>query len=88
VRAPRHQRYEAHLKAAAEAGVRAAALEYGTVFERPDFIALAERLDGDVDPEHMARAATSPEARAEWLRRAAEAGSRWALDDLADQGDA
>lgn len=88
VRAPRHQRYEAHLKAAAEAGVRAAALEYGTVFERPEFIALAERLDGEVDPEQMARMATSPEARARWLRLAAEAGSRWALEELAGQGDA
>lgn len=85
--APRYVRYEAHLKAAAEAGVRAAALEYGTVFERPEFIALAERLDGDVDAEQMARVATSPEARAQWLRRAAEAGSLRALEDLADLGD-
>lgn len=85
--APRYVRYEAHLKAAAEAGVRAAALEYGTVFERPEFIALAERLDGDVDPEQMARVATSLEARTRWLRRAAEAGSRRALEDLADLGD-
>lgn len=85
--APRHQRYEMHLKAAAEAGVRAAALEYGSVFERPEFIALAERLDGEVDPEQMARVATSLEVRARWLRQAAEAGSRRALEDLADLGD-
>lgn len=85
--APRYARYEAHLKAAAEAGVRAAALEYGTAFERPEFIALAERLDGDVDPEQMARVATSPEARTRWLRQAAQAGSRRALEDLADLGD-
>ncbi|MCU7369491.1 hypothetical protein PEC18_01165 [Paucibacter sp. O1-1] len=85
--APRHQRYEMHLKAAAEAGVRAAALEYGTVFERPEFIALAERLDGEVDPEQMARVATSLEVRSRWLRQAAEAGSRRALEDLADLGD-
>lgn len=85
--APRYVRYEAHLKAAAEAGVRAAALEYGTAFERPEFIALAERLDGDVDPEQMAQVASSPEARARWLRQAAEAGSRRALEDLADLGD-
>lgn len=84
--APRYVRYEAHLQAAAEAGVRAAALEYGTVFERPEFIALAERLDGDVDPEQMARVVSSPEARAGWLRQAAEAGSRRALEDLADLG--
>jgi hypothetical protein len=72
--APRYVRYEAHLKAAAEAGVRAAALEYGTVFERPEFIALAERLDGDVDPEQMARVATSLEARTRWLRRGGRSG--------------
>ncbi len=85
--APRHQRYEMHLKAAAEAGVRAAALECGTMFERPEFIALAERLDGEVDPEQMARVTTSLEARARWLRQAAEAGSRTALENLADLGD-
>nr|WP_312379212.1 hypothetical protein [Delftia acidovorans] len=86
-RAPQYQRYEAHLKAAAEAGVRAAALEYGMVFESPAFIALAERLDGDVDPEQMAQVASSPEARTRWLRQAAEAGSRRALEELADLGD-
>ena len=85
--APRYARYEAHLKAAAEAGVRAAALEYGVAFERPEFITLAERLNGDVDPEQMARVATSLEARTRWLRRAAEAGSHRALEDLADLGD-
>lgn len=85
--APRYVRYEAHLKAAAEAGVRAAALEYGTVFERQEFIALAERLDGDVDAEQMARVVTSHDARTHWLRKAAEAGSRRSLEDLADLGD-
>ena len=85
--APRYARYEAHLKAAAEAGVRAAALEYGVAFERPEFITLAERLNGDVDPEQMARVATSLEARTRWLRRAAEAGSHRAVEDLADLGD-
>lgn len=86
--APRYQRYEAHLKAAAQAGVRAAALEYGIAFEQPGFIALAERLDGSVDAEHMARFATTQEARLQWLRQAAEEGSQWALEELADFGDA
>ncbi len=35
----------------------------------------------------MARVATSQEARIQWLRKAAEAGSRRALEDLADLGD-
>lgn len=86
--APRHRKYEAHLKAAAEGGVRACALEYGTVFERPEFIALAERLDGDVDPEQMALVASTPQARARWLRQAAQVGSGRAMEVLADLGDA
>ncbi len=85
---PRFRKYEAHLKQAALGGVRAAALEYGDVFEAPEFFALAERLTGDVDAEHMARVAATPEARAAWLRSAAEQGSRSALEQLADQGDA
>ncbi len=40
---PQYRKYEAHLRAAAQGGVRAAALEYGTAFENPEFIALAER---------------------------------------------
>ena len=39
--APQYRKYEAHLRAAAHGGVRAAALEYGTAFENPEFIALA-----------------------------------------------
>ncbi len=85
---PQHRKYEAHLKAAALGGVRAAALEYGTHFESRDFIALAERLTGDVDAYMMARVATTPEARASWLRVAAERGVRSALEELAYQGDA
>lgn len=85
--APHFVLYERHLKAAAEAGVRAAALEYGTEFERPEFVALAERLEGHVDPELMARVASTPHARSRWLRQAAEAGSRRALEQLADLGD-
>lgn len=85
---PQHRKYEAHLKAAALGGVRAAALEYGNHFENRDFIELAERLTGDVDASTMARAATTPEARASWLRVAAERGVRSALEELAHQGDA
>lgn len=84
---PRYRRYEQHLRAAAEAGVRAAALEYGTAFERPEFIQLAERLEGEVDALQMARSVGSPQARRLWLRRAAESGSRQALEELAAQGD-
>jgi hypothetical protein len=85
---PQYRRYEAHLKAAALGGVRAAALEYGTAFENPEFIALAERLTGEVDAMQMARHAPSKDARQRWLRTAAEQGSRSALESLADAGDA
>ena len=85
---PQYRKYEAHLKAATLGGVRAAALEYGTAFENPEFIALAERLTGEVDALKMARHASSDEARARWLRAAAEQGSRTAMEALASEGDA
>jgi hypothetical protein len=84
---PQYRKYEAHLKAAALGGVRAAALEYGTTFENPEFIALAERLTGEVDALKMARHAPSDDARERWLRTAAQQGSRSALETLALQGD-
>lgn len=85
---PQYRKYEAHLKAAALGGVRAAALEYGTAFENPEFIAMAERLTGEVDALKMARHASSDDARARWLRTAAEQGSRTAMEALASEGDA
>lgn len=84
---PRYRQYQSHLKAAAMGGVRAAALEYGTVFEDGEFIALAERLDGDVDALEMAKSAATPEARGRWLRQAAEEGSWQALQEMAHLGD-
>jgi TPR repeat protein len=85
---PQYRKYESHLKAAALRGVRAAALEYGTAFESPEFVAMADRMAGDVDAMEMARHAPSDEARKRWLRTAAEQGSRAALEALASQGDA
>jgi hypothetical protein len=85
---PQYRKYEAHLKAAAQGGVRAAALEYGKVFEAPEFIAMADRMAGDVDALEMARLASSNESRERWLRTAAEQGSRTALEALAAEGDA
>lgn len=85
---PQHRQYEAHLKAGALGGVRAAALEYGKVFEAPEFIAMADRMSGDVDALEMARLAPSEEARERWLRTAAEQGSRSALEALAADGHA
>ncbi len=84
---PQYRKYEAHLKAAALGGFRAAALEYGKAFEAPEFIAMADRMNGDVDALEMARLAPSEESRARWFRTAAEQGSRTALEALAAEGD-
>lgn len=85
---PQYRKYESHLKAAALGGVRAAALEYGKAFEAPEFIAMADRMSGDVDALEMARLSPRGEARERWLRTAAEQGSRPALEALAADGDA
>lgn len=85
---PQYRKYEAHLKAAALGGVRSAALEYGKAFEAPEFIAMADRMTGEVDALEMARVAPSEESRERWLRTAARQGSRSALEALAANGDA
>ncbi len=85
---PRFRKYEAHLKAAALGGVRPAAVEYAAIFDSPEFFALAERMAGDVDADRMAQIAATPDARAAWLRPAAEGGSESALRQLARGGDA
>lgn len=85
---PQYRKYEAHLKAAALGGVRAAALEYGKAFDAPEFIAMADRMTGEVDALEMARVAPSDESRERWLRTAAQKGSRSALEALAANGDA
>lgn len=84
---PRHRLYEFHLKEAALCGVRAAALEYGMSFDSNEFLALAERLEGAVDARQMAQIASTPNARGQWLREAAQKGDEAALEDLAAQGD-
>ena len=76
---PRFRKYEAHLKAAALAGVRPAAVEYAAVFDTREFFELAERMTGDVDADRMAQIAATPDSRAAWLRTAAEGGSESAL---------
>lgn len=86
--APRFQKYEKHLKAAALGGVRQAAAEYAEVFESPEFFELAERLTGEVDAARMAKIAPTAQARTMWLRHAAEQGSEHALQQLADAGEA
>jgi hypothetical protein len=84
---PQFRRYEAHLKAAALGGVRAAALEYAAAFNSREFFKLAERLSGDVDAARMAGIAPNAELRTSWLRTAAEEGSTSALEELAHEHD-
>jgi hypothetical protein len=85
---PRFRKYEQHLKAAALAGVRPAAVEYAAAFDSREFFELAERMSGDVDAERMARIARTPEAQARWTLTAAENGSLTALKQLARGGQA
>lgn len=80
---PQYRKYEALLWAAALGGLRAAALEYGTAFENPEFIALDERLTGEAYALKMARHVSSDEARERWCPTAAEQGSRTAMEALA-----
>ena len=58
------------------------------MFDSREFFELAERMAGDVDADRMAQIAATPEARAEWLRTAAQGGSDSALRTLARGGDA
>jgi hypothetical protein len=85
---PRFRKYEQHLKAAALAGVRPAAVEYAAAFDSREFFELAERMSGDVDAERMARIAGTLEAQARWTQTAAENGSLAALQQLARGGEA
>jgi hypothetical protein len=84
---PQFRLYEAHLKAAALAGIRAAALEYAKVFDSREFFELAERVPGEVDAARMAEIAPTHDLRAPWLRRAAAQGSPSALQELAAKGE-
>jgi hypothetical protein len=84
---PRFAQYKQHLRAAAELGVRQAALEYADAFRDPTFAALAEELSGPVDAYGMAATARTLETATRWLRTAAAEGSSRALRELADTGD-
>lgn len=86
VQAEYYPLYQAHLKAAAQGGVRAAALEYAEAFEDPSFFELADRLSGPVDAKHMARVAPDASARHKWLRIAGQHDLE-ALEALASEGD-
>lgn len=86
VQAQHYPLYQAHLKAAAQGGVRAAALEYAEAFEDPSFFDLADRLSGPVDAKRMAQAAPDASARHKWLRVAGQHDLE-ALEELASEGD-
>ena len=86
VQAQHYPLYQAHLKAAAQGGVRAAALEYAEAFEDPSFFELADRLSGPVDAKRMAQAAPDASARHKWLREAGQHDLE-ALEELASEGD-
>lgn len=87
VAVPRFAQYKHHLRAAAELGIRQAALEYAEAFQDPTFAALADELSGPVDAYGMAAISRTPETTTRWLRTAATEGCERALRELADSGD-
>lgn len=86
VQAQHYPRYQAHLKAAAQGGLRAAALEYAEAFEDPSFFELADTLSGTVNAKRMARVAPDASARHKWLRVVGQHDLE-ALEELASEGD-
>lgn len=86
VHAQHYPLYQAHLKAAAQGGVRAAALEYAEAFDDPSFFELADRLSGPIDAKRMVQAAPDASARHKWLR-VAGLHDLEALEELASEGD-
>lgn len=82
-----HTRHLKHLLAAADSGVRAAALDYSMVTGNAEYRHRAERMEGNVDPRLMATSATDWPTRREWLWRVVDMGDTSALDMLAAEGD-
>nr|WP_315849770.1 hypothetical protein [uncultured Rhodoferax sp.] len=82
-----HPRYLKHLLAAADGGIRAAALDYSTVTGNVEYRLRAEQMEGDVDPRLMAASAPDWATRREWLWRLVDLGDTSALDKLATEGD-
>jgi len=82
-----HLRYLKHLLAAADGGVRAAALDYSIEVGSTDYRLRAEQMDGYVNPRRMAASAPDWPTRREWLWRLADSGDTRALDMLAAEGD-
>jgi len=87
---PLFEKFENHLRQAAAHGYRQAAAEYAEAIGDRGHYEAANHGEGTVSPLKMARLADAygdEGSRLKWLRRAAEAGSRKALEDLAGRGD-
>lgn len=82
-----HTRYLKHLLAAADGGIRAAALDYSTVTGNVEYRLRAEQMEGEVDPRLMATSATDWATRRAWLWRLVDLGDVSALEWLAAEGD-
>jgi hypothetical protein len=82
-----HVRYLKHLLAAADAGLRAAALDYSMVTGNTEYRLRAEAMEGNVDPRLMAASAPDWPTRREWLWRLVDLGDESALNLLAEEGD-
>ena len=84
---PQHEQFLKHLRIAADAGVRKAALLYSIVANDPSYRLKAEVMKGEVDPVAMASSANSQDSRHEWLWHAVDKGDTEALHSLAAEGD-
>ena len=82
-----HLRYLKHLLAAADGGVRGAALDYSIEVGSPEYRLRAEQMDGYVNPRRMAASAPDWPTRMEWLWRLVDSGDTSALEKLAAEGD-
>jgi hypothetical protein len=82
------EKYLQHLKAAAEAGIRAANLEYAIEANEPSYRERAVNMKGEIDRRLLAETALSNDERKHWLKQAADDGDVSALEELADWGDA
>lgn len=85
---PQREKYLQHLNAAAEAGIRAANLEYAIEANDPSYRERAVNMKGEIDRRLLAETALSNDERNHWLREAADDGDVSALEELANRGDA
>ncbi|MDH4427516.1 MAG: hypothetical protein QE495_13770 [Acidovorax sp.] len=82
-----HAKYLKHLVAAADGGVRAAAVDYAAATGNVEYRLRAEHMQGSVNLRLMAESAPDWDTRRDWLWRLVQNGDNSALHQLAAEGD-